>query len=456
MHLDLNITRTVSLCKTPRRLAVQGKFDLAVPDQSTRTWRAKMDLPDGPYLGAIVGPSGSGKTSIARELTKQLGGIFVAPKDEHGHACEPFPWPADASLVDGFDDALPINDVLKLLGSVGFSSPPHWCIPYGALSNGEQFRANLARGLAESQISAKPVCFDEFASLVHDVPAKIGSAALSKAVRESSMQVIVDTWRTDVLDWLEPDWVLFVNADGTTEFQTNRSTDNGQPTTDNSQGKAQRWVRPDVQLEIIRVDRSAWKLFRHAHYLSHEMHRDAQCFVGLIDGIPAVLTAAMQFPHPKRPGYREHRTVCLPDFQGIGLGNLMSEYIASLFLAKGRPYFSTTGNPAMVGKRRRSSNWRVCRKAGFAARGSGQKDDEKYQRGGSSNRITTGFEYIGPALPVEAGNFGLLSSDREKRAVHQQLCGRHDSVGASGGDEPTRSARGSKSKAKPATRKSGS
>lgn len=453
MQLDLNITRTVKLRKTPRRLAVQGKFDLAVPDQSTRSWRAKLDLPDGPYLGAIVGPSGSGKTSIARELTKQLGGIFVAPKDEHGHACEPFPWPADASLVDGFDETLPINDVLKLLGSVGFSSPPHWCIPYGALSNGEQFRANLARGLAEAQISVKPVCFDEFASLVHDVPAKIGSAALSKAVRESSMQVIVDTWRTDVLDWLEPDWVLFVNADGSTEFQS--AVGSGQSAGNaETNGDARRWLRPDIQVEVIRVDRSAWKLFQHAHYLSHEIHHGSTCFVGLIEGVPAVFTAAIGFPHNKRPGMREHRTVCLPDFQGIGLGNLVSGFVASLFRARGKPYYSATSNPAMIRHRKRNAKaWRLCREASFTPSKKGFNDG--YDRRDASARRTVSFEYIGTARPIEAGNFGLLSSDREKRAVHQEICGQHDPVRAGGGDEPARSARGSKSKAKPASRKSG-
>lgn len=454
MQLDLNITRTASLRKTPRRLAVQGKFDLAVPDQSTRTWRAKMDLPDGPYLGAIVGPSGSGKTSIARELTKQLGGIFVAPKDEHGHACEPFPWPADASLVDGFDEALPINDVLKLLGSVGFSSPPHWCIPYGALSNGEQFRANLARGLAEAQIAAKPVCFDEFASLVHDVPAKIGSAALSKAVRESSMQVIVDTWRTDVLDWLEPDWVLFVNADGTTEFQSAVGSGQSAEKTDGpANGNSRRWVRPDVELKIIRVDRSAWKLFRHAHYLSHEIHHGSTCFVGLIEGVPAIFTAAIGFPHNKRPGMREHRTVCLPDFQGIGLGNLVSGFVASLFRARGKPYYSATSNPAMIRHRKRNARqWRLCREASFTPASKGFNDG--YERRDASARRTVSFEYIGAARPIEAGNFGLTLTDRQKRAVRHALD--QSDAAAHGGALRKGSARGSRAAEKPAARRSGS
>ena len=49
--------------------------------------------------------------------------------------------------------------------------------------------------------------------------------------------------------------------------------------------------------------------------------------------VPAAFTAVLAFPHARRPGWREHRTVCLPDFQGVGIGNAMSELVASLFVA---------------------------------------------------------------------------------------------------------------------------
>lgn len=413
MLINLDITRTASIRGTPRRKQVEGKFDLPPVEQSTRTWHASIDLPgngeEGSFLGAIVGPSGSGKTTIARALTEKLGGIFVAPKDANGHACEPFTWPADACLVDGFPEEMAFNDVVNLLSSVGFSSPPHWTNPYATLSNGEQFRANLARGLAESKLAGKPVTFDEFASLVHDVPAKIGSAALSKAVRTLGMQVIVDTWRTDVLEWLEPDWVLFVAADGSTEFQTNVN------------GDSRRWVRPDVRLEIRRTTRKTWELFRHAHYLSHSLHPNAGCFVGLIDGVPAVFTAVIGFPHPKKPGFREHRTVCLPDFQGIGLGNAMSAYIGSLYAARGKPYYSATSNPAMIRHRKRNTlEWKMCRSASFTARGQGFKDIyARPQR--ASQRLTVSFQYVGPVRPIEAGNFGLLTDARTAAKVASAL-----------------------------------
>jgi hypothetical protein len=103
-------------------------------------------------------------------------------------------------------------------------------------------------------------------------------------------------------------------------------------------------------------------LFHRHHYLSSTLHRGAKCFLALVDGQPAAFTAVLSFPHPSRAGWREHRTVCLPDFQGVGIGNGLSEFVAGLFKATGKPYYSTTSNPAMIQHRARSPLWRMARK----------------------------------------------------------------------------------------------
>jgi len=118
------------------------------------------------------------------------------------------------------------------------------------------------------------------------------------------------TCHYDVLDWLEPDWVY--------EPHTGKLA------------RGRLWRRPPVDLEIFRVDRSAWKLFSSHHYLSSDIHKGSARFVAAYAGQPAAFTAVLSFPHSSKPSWREHRTVCLPDFQGVGIGNAMSEYIASL------------------------------------------------------------------------------------------------------------------------------
>ena len=317
-------------------------------------------------IGLIVGPSGSGKTTIARQA---FGGHLYCKR----------PWRTGRAIIDEMGD-FTLDSITRVLTAVGFSSPPAWLKPYSVLSNGEQFRCNLARALLQGK---DLIVFDEFTSLVDRTVARISSAACAKWIRSaggggpgvqgsgneradtahvaaidrdpmstlawprpldgataqtvaslpnperraSRPRFVAVTCHEDVIDWLQPDWVVNMGTQTLT-----RSA-----------------IRPPaVELQITRCPRSTWEMFSRHHYLSGEIHGSARCFLGSVEGRPAAFTAVLPFPHPIRPGWREHRTVCLPDFQGIGIGNAMSEFVASLYRATGRPYFSTTSHPAMI------------------------------------------------------------------------------------------------------------
>src|SRR5205807_95550 len=109
--------------------------------------------------------------------------------------------------------------------------------------------------------------------------------------------------------------------------------------------------------------RAAWELFRQHHYLNHDLHGSAACFMALWRGQPVAFSAWLHYlmPHGTRPAKREHRTVCLPDYQGVGIGNALSAFCASLFAAHGLRAVSTTSHPAMIQARCRSSLWRMMR-----------------------------------------------------------------------------------------------
>jgi hypothetical protein len=226
--VKLNIRRSCTVKRTARRSQAEGIFDVAPSATIERCFDVEFTLPAKWSIGVICGPSMAGKTTVARELAKHIDGTFIAARDERGGLVEPFTWPADKCVLDGFPATgadgkpLSIRDITGILSSVGFSSPPDWIKPYWALSNGGQFRVNLARALAESRTGGKPVLFDEYASLVHDTVARIGSAAVAKAVRRYHVKFVAVTWRTDILDWLEPDWVY--------EPATNRFLLNEEPT----------------------------------------------------------------------------------------------------------------------------------------------------------------------------------------------------------------------------------
>jgi len=359
--------KSVAVVRTPRVMQLEGMFDLPATERSSVQINAHLPLEDRPWnIGLIVGPSGCGKTTLAREL-------FPDECDTR------FDWPTDRSLIDAFPPSMAIKEITGLLSSVGFSSPPSWLRPFGRLSNGEQFRATLARALAEQP---ELTVVDEFTSIVDRTVAKIASAAVARTVRhrsESSMapkRFVAISCHYDVLDWLCPDWTY-------------------EPASEEFQWRCER-RRPGITLDIARVHRKAWQLFGKHHYLSSDINSLAKCFVAFVEGLPAAFTAVMSFPHPTHSGWREHRTVCLPDYQGVGIGNRISEHVASLFKATSKPYYSTTSHPAMIRHRARSPLWKMTRKPSMVSsrRHSGIT---KRDCCSSYGRITASFEYVGAA-----------------------------------------------------------
>jgi GNAT superfamily N-acetyltransferase len=175
----------------------------------------------------------------------------------------------------------------------------------------------------------------------------------------------------------------------------------------NREGLQRLYKRPTIELEIIRTDRSAWQRFKPHHYLSASLHPASACYVALVKDQPAAFTAVLPFPHPTHSGWREHRTVCLPDFQGVGIGNAMSEFIAGLYRATGKPYFSTTSHPAMIYHRAKSPLWRMSRKPGLTGGGT-SKRFSMMRKTAAIDRLTAGFEFVGPPRFADARMFHLI------------------------------------------------
>jgi energy-coupling factor transporter ATP-binding protein EcfA2 len=374
--LKATITREVGIIPSPRVLQLRGLFDVPPAEKTIHTWEVNVNLPPDWNVGLIVGPSGSGKSTMARQFWPE-------------QMARTWDWPEDRALLDGFPKELGIKDITGLLCSVGFSSPPSWLKPFHVLSNGEQFRVTMARTLAELPELA---VVDEFTSVVDRDVAKIASAAVQKAVRRRKQKFVAVTCHLDVAEWLEPDWVYQPH---TGEFVAGRSL-----------------RRPKIELEIARVHRAAWGLFQNAHYLTAEHHRSAYCFVGFAWGRPAVYCSVIHFPHPVRPGWKEHRTVCLPDYQGVGLGNALSEYVASLFVATGKPYRDTTAHPGHVQHRIRSHLWKCVRSPGLnkpvRRRGRAATPGLGLAATTATDRLTTSFEYIGPVNHADARAFRII------------------------------------------------
>lgn len=388
-ELAARVTVASDVVRTVRVLQCEGIFDVPPSTRAELVWEVRLPLHEWDWhIGLVVGPSGSGKSTIARALWP----------DELAQA---YDWPRDESVLDGFPAGMGIKAIVELLCSVGFSSPPSWLRPFGVLSTGEQFRVMMARVLAEQPALA---VVDEYSSVVDRTVAQIGSAALAKTIRKRGQRFVAVTCHEDVEAWLQPDWV-YCPATNTFAWRCLRG-------------------RPAIQLDIGRVHHSAWTLFRRHHYLDTKLNTAAVCFCAWWQERPVAFSAWLHMPSGTiGNAKREHRTVCLPDYQGVGIGNALSEWCAGLWLGLGYRAISTTSHPGMTHKRAASSHWRLHRVPGtqLHAGGAGVLKPDlggrafrqmRMRRSVAATRITAGFEYIGPALPREQARRLLDESAR--------------------------------------------
>lgn len=147
-------------------------------------WKMPSKIPKKFKLGVIVGSSGSGKSTLLKEF-----GVEETPI-----------WDSNKSIISHFDTP---DEAINKLGSVGLNTIPSWYKPYHVLSNGEKFRADLARKLKSGAV------IDEFTSVVDRTVAKAASVALSRHIKKNDLEnVVLSTCHQDIVDWLEPDWVL--------------------------------------------------------------------------------------------------------------------------------------------------------------------------------------------------------------------------------------------------------
>lgn len=310
---------------TPRVMQMAGMFDVPLADKSRVEFSVDLPLDDKEWnIGLIVGPSGAGKSSLARKV---WGDRVVTG----------FDWPPGRCVLDGFPDQLGIKQVTGLLTAVGFGSPPAWVRPFGCLSTGEQFRVTVARALADPGL----VVIDEFTSVVDRRVAQVASHTIAKTVRRDQRQLVAVTCHFDVIDWLQPDWVCTPGDQGFSWRSLQR--------------------RPPLELKITALPRSAWSLFRQHHYLSGDLASGARCFGGWVDEELVAFAAYIHFPHSRTRNLKMgHRTVVLPDYQGLGIGGRLDDWIGDHLYRLGFRYRNVVAHPAMIVYYQRSPRWRLC------------------------------------------------------------------------------------------------
>lgn len=353
-------------------------------------FKLNADLPvdDGEWsLGLVVGPSGSGKTSIGREFFG--GGAIYNPND----------WPHDLPIIEAINPGGNFDDVTGALSSVGLGSVPSWLRPFSVLSNGEQFRANLARLLCEDTGN---VVVDEFTSVVDRQIAKFGALAFAKSwkrkAKSTGAKCVLLSCHYDIIDWLEPDWIF----DTATGKYSGRSL----------------WRRPKFELCIQQTDWRYWSMFEPHHYLKLPRMVAAICYLGTVDNEPVAHIAVSSLNKGKVVEARACRLVIMPEWQGAGIGTrFLNEVCAIQARGEGRlsgrkvTTLFHTSHPGLCAVLRRDNKWRQvsCNVYGTNKNKSAKSisNSKTIMAGGSvkSNgygghfRAAQGFRYYGGVTP---------------------------------------------------------
>ncbi len=135
-----------------------------------------------------------------------------------------------------------------------------------------------------------------------------------------------------------------------------------------------------------------WQTFRQYHYLNGKLGAGVRCYVAMYQFKPVAFIAVAHI-RMKSHYYRVSRLVVLPDYQGIGIGKRLLNFVAELYTSKTKlPFYLVTSNPQLV--RGDLGNW-VIKRVGHGSHGKG---DTRINRGivksNSRGRLTVSLKYV--------------------------------------------------------------
>jgi GNAT superfamily N-acetyltransferase len=124
--------------------------------------------------------------------------------------------------------------------------------------------------------------------------------------------------------------------------------------------------KPEIKIEIFDCNSEkdkVWNIFKNHHYLTAKLNKSAHCYLACWNEIPVGFVSALAMPSGTvKNAWRGHRMVVLPDYQGLGIGNRLSEWMGDKLLSEGKRYFCKTANAKLGMYRDKSQKWKKTSK----------------------------------------------------------------------------------------------
>ena len=142
-----------------------------------------------------------------------------------------------------------------------------------------------------------------------------------------------------------------------------------------------------------------WRTFREHHYLSGKLGAGVRCYAALYGGKPVAFIAVAHVKM-KANYFRVSRLVVLPDYQGIGLGKRLLNFVAEYYTSQFKlPFYILTSNPQIV--RGNLGSWRIKR----VGHGTGGNEDTRINaeltKSNSKRRLSVTLEYFPQKQRIE-------------------------------------------------------
>ena len=206
-RINLSVIREPGFAEmTPRKREVCWRFGIP-PREAPFTIAPDLAVTLRP--GSIIllsGPSGSGKSTLLNKIAQEASVPIWVGRGR---------FPANRAVVDAIDARGSLSTALEILTACGLGEPRLWVRQYTDLSDGERFRAGLARAVGtafEADHKKCTILCDEFSAILHRRAAKAVAYNLRKLVTRHGLRLVVATTHEDIVDDLQPDQAVALGA----------------------------------------------------------------------------------------------------------------------------------------------------------------------------------------------------------------------------------------------------